>query len=111
MPSYVFVGRVIPERANVNVSTLQLHIAAPDAGFEAATILTISLSIIVAKVDTPTPITDFLTFKNYLEHQVGLVVAALGFATGCGYAVEITSEVTQVPHIIFGVGIPEIGSA
>jgi len=110
MATYVFTGRVMPERANVNVSAFQVQLLATDAGVSGNAIVSIDVSQVSVMLNTETVNVDLHTLKNYMEYIVRNLVDALGYLSGCGYDVEITS-VTEPDgkQTVFGVGILELG--
>jgi len=97
----VFFGRVLPERANVNVSPFKLM-----AGSTAANLAEVTISIGASQV-TARVIGDggydLSTLKNVVKTIVSVLVDTLGFEKGCGYQVEITGSDGPEGQIVYGV--------
>jgi len=109
MATYTFTGKVMPERANVNISVLSLTFQAKDAGFSGETIISIACSQVSIKLDTPDTGVDLPTMKNYLGQIVRNLVDSYGYISGRGYDIEITSVVDpNGQQTVFGVGIREL---
>ena len=112
MITYLFNGKVIPERADVNVTATIVNIEAKDAGFSGKAIVSISCSQVSVKFDTIDVNIGLLTLKNYMEYVVRTLVDAYGYLSGRGYDVEITSVVDpDGKQTVFGVGIRELEKA
>ncbi|TEB14295.1 hypothetical protein Psfp_03046 [Pelotomaculum sp. FP] len=105
---YIFSGKVLPERANVQfASPLILEVKYNDFDFKV--IINIILSQISAKVEILRGNPDIGTMKNYLESTVRSLVDGLGYLLACGYDVEITSVMLpDSSMIVFGVGVTEL---
>lgn len=108
MNSYIFSGKVLPERANVNVTPIEIKMDAIDAGISGIAIISIAVSQISVVFNTKND-SDLGTLKNYAEYLVRNLVDAFGYLSGRGYDIEITSVVNhEGKYTVFGVGIPEL---
>lgn len=109
MATYIFSGKVMPERADVNISLPSLTFQAKDAGFSGETIISIARSQISIKLDTTDAGVNLDTMKNYMEQLVRNLVDSYGYLSGRGYDIEITSVVNpNGQQAVFGVGIREL---
>lgn len=112
MITYIFSGKVMPERANVSVDATRVNIKAIDAGFSGEAIVSISFSQVSVKLSTTDIDVGLFTLKNYVEYLVRALVDAYGYISGRGYDVEITSVVDpNGEQVVFGVGIKELEKA
>lgn len=112
MSTYIFSGKIMPERADVSVSKISIQILAEDAGINGDAIVSIGASQVSVVIETIDKNAGLPTLKNYVEYLVRTVVDAYGYLTGRGYDVEITSVVDpDGKHTVFGVGIPELEEA
>jgi hypothetical protein len=109
MATYIFNGKVISERANVNISPVSVSLKARDAGFSGEAIVSIACSQISIKLDTTYVAVSLDTMKNYVEYLVRTLVDSYGYLSGRGYDVEITSVVDpNGQQTIFGAGIRDL---
>jgi len=112
MVTYIFTGKVMPERANVNISAPPFHVEAKDAGISFDAIVSIGASQVSVVLNTETVNADLSTLKNYVEDTVKILVDAYGYLSGRGYDIEITSVVEpKGKQIVFGVGIYQLEQA
>ena len=108
MNSYIFSGKVLPERANVNITTIEFEIEAIDAGISGTAIISVAVSQVSIVFNTNNDL-DIMTLKNYVENIVRTLVDSYGYLSGRGYDIEITSVVdNKGKHTVFGVGISEL---
>lgn len=108
MNSYIFSGKVLPERANVNITPIEVKIDAIDAGISGTAIISINVSQVSVVFNTNSN-SDLMTLKNYVDYSVRTLIDAFGYLSGRGYDIEITSVVNhEGKHAVFGVGIPEL---
>lgn len=99
---------VLPERADVNFSPIELEIGAKSANFQGKAQISIVASQVSIVLEIETDI-DLHTIKNTVEYLIRVVVDSFGYLVGRGYDIEITSAVSpQNKHTVFGVGIPEL---
>lgn len=108
MKTYIFSGKILPERANVDVTPLEIDLSAGSANFKGKAIINISVSQISVVLNVETDI-DIFTMKNAVEHTVRVLIDTYGYISGRGYDIEITSVVDpDNKQTVFGVGIPEL---
>lgn len=110
MGTYIFTGKVLPERAAVSVTTpLQLKVQAKDADVEFKATISIAVSQVSVVVKTSEETVDIGTLRNYVEHFVRSVIDAYGYISGRGYDIETTSVIKQDgSQIVFGVEVAEL---
>jgi len=96
---YFISGKVIPERAAVHFSEIVLDMNQHG-----------KLKVICAAGQInaifETPIEDIVSAKLTVEHNVQMIVSALGFSLNCGYSVEIINVFESGKEdkaIVFGV--------
>lgn len=107
--TYSFSGKVLPERADVN---LPLPIKALSRGkgkFPTGWEISISIfrSQLAVTVTTEKAVDDLQPMREIVEGIARFSVDALGFLLACGYDVEITQAMGSDPrsHIVFGVDV------
>lgn len=106
----VFTGRVLPERANVNIRLprVGVEMVFSRRSVEAQIQLSIGasqVSVAVAIPDADPP--DVWTLKNMVETFVRTATDALGYVSGCGYDCEISAVTApNGEHSVFGVNVP-----
>jgi hypothetical protein len=111
MKSYLFYGRVIPERTHVNLTGLdELEINQPESSLKFKLKVTILLSVISATVTSEEEISDLLSLRNFVTDAISFFVDVIGFENGCGYTVEIDSCTynDSKKFIVFGVNIDDL---
>jgi len=111
MKTYVFHGRVIPERTQVNLTGLgEMDFIQPDSNLKFKFKVTIVLSEIVVWVKSEENISDILSLKNFITDTVSFFVDCIGYGNGCGYTVEIdTCSYNEGDDFtVFGVNIDDL---
>lgn len=110
MYHYSFFGKVLPERADVNISPLTVDFFHPDTNIKGKLTITIISSQVSALLITNEEVSNVYTLKNIIEDLIRFEVDMLGFLIGCGYDLEITSLITSpnVSTIVFGVGMHKL---
>lgn len=113
MPTYIFSGRVLPERANVNIQLPLIFVQNNEARLEFHAQVAIGASQVSVVVDTEEEADNLLTLRNYVEWLVRMAVDAFGYLKGIGYDVEITSVVNPSGTLwqVFGVGEPSLAQS
>lgn len=92
METYIFHGRVIPERAHVNLTGLdEMEFIQPESGLQFKFKVSIVLSEISVWVKSEEEISDLTSLKNFVSDTVSFFVDCIGYDNGCGYVVEIDS--------------------
>jgi hypothetical protein len=110
MDTYVFNGKVLPERAVVDVSApMSFGVRAEEAGVALDAVVSIGVSQVAVMIKTEGKNVDLATLKNYVEDLVKAIVDIYGYLSGRGYDVTIDSVVhPDGRQTVFGVGIPEL---
>lgn len=94
--TYLFVGRVYPERASVTFAG-NLRLEGVGAGSDVpASDITVELSQsqITARVICPSAINNLFTARNVVEESARTMLDALNFFHGTGFELEITQVIT-----------------
>ncbi len=101
---YVAIGRVHPERADINFSEITWDI--PNEGKVTASCSASQLTVALEL----NHIDGWVSAKITAEHFAYIIVGALGFATGSGYSVEVIQVIEEngTPHVI---GVRPTGSS
>ena len=108
MKTYVFSGKVHPERANVNISPIKFEFGESDPNFKGKATIAISWSQISLILNIESNV-DLPTMKNTMEHMIRFIVDSYGYISGRGYDVELTSVVDPNNNqTVFGVGIDDL---
>jgi hypothetical protein len=106
--SYIFFGKVIPERANVNISSLNAEMSDLNEKKLGEMKTSIIASQITVQVNLKQKFDEILTLKNAVEEAIRVQVDLLGYTNSCGYDIEI-SQVTDLAGNtqVFGVNIDD----
>lgn len=108
MGIYTFSGKVLPERTNVSIPTIELNMKAIGTNISGTATIYILLSQVSVILNTNSD-SDLPTLKNYMEYLIRTYIDAYGYLFGRGYDVEITSAINpEGNYTVFGVGIPEL---
>jgi hypothetical protein len=104
--SYVFFGKVMPERANVNISQFNAEMS----DLNGKKIGEMKTSIIASQINVQVILTqdfsEILTLKNDIEDALRVQVDVLGYTNSCGYDIEIIQAVDSSGKVYpFGVNI------
>ena len=111
MNHYVFSGKILPERAIVNIPPIEINMEATDAGISGTVIVSIVVSQVSIVFNTNSE-SDIFTLRNYVESTLRTLVDTYGYLSGRGYDVEITSALNDKGgYTVFGVGIGELENA
>ena len=111
MATYIFNGKVLPERACVTIGPVETAtVVIPDIPLRFQAAITICASQILIAVNTDNSIKDLETLRNCVEAIVRNIVDAYGYIEGRGYDIEITSVIDSVGKewMIFPVEIRQI---
>jgi hypothetical protein len=95
---YRFVGRLLPERADVKLLIPPFDYESKDKNFRGTVYLEIIYSQINVIFKTTSEINNINTLKNYIEDSVRLHVDAFGYLNGCGYDIEIIGMLDTNNH-------------
>ncbi len=117
MTVYVFSGRVVPERAEVELKSepfvpfpIDLEVDSESLIGKIRVKVSLNVSQLAVIVETRQEVPEIETLKNLIEQVVRAAVDTYGYLTGRGYDVEITSVVRPDGQLslVFGVGILEL---
>lgn len=110
MATYIFSGKVIPERAAVSITPVKIRASVPEARLEFDAVISIAVSQVSVVVEADGEVNDLPTLRNYVEWLVRIEVDAFGYLEGRGYDVEITSVTGSdgSPWLVFGVEEPAL---
>lgn len=106
--SYVFSGRVIPERACLMVGSFELPIDDTTGITSIMVSITFSMiSVVVSVRDSPA---DLLTLRHSMTDAASAFVDAKGFLMGAGFTVELeTCILPDRSVLVFGAGWDGLG--
>ncbi|WP_353634728.1 hypothetical protein ABSL23_03540 [Halobacterium sp. NMX12-1] len=97
---YVFTGRVIPERSNVHIQSLEAHSEYGKLD------ISIASSQIQAVLDSEDGIENIHTARNSVKSAVHEILDIFSFTHGYSYSIEITSVTyPNNRHRVFGVDV------
>ncbi|WOD14514.1 hypothetical protein [Paraburkholderia kirstenboschensis] len=108
--TYYFTGRVIPERAGINLENVSFHVSAGDDVPAGVLYIQAFAGQLFGRLITPTAIKNVFTARNLVEDSARAVLGAVGFVFARGYAVEIVQFVAPdlVDDRVFGVDVPAL---
>jgi hypothetical protein len=107
--TYIFIGRVYPERAAVSFEG-NTNFAGVGLGDDVPTsevTVEISQSQITARMICPSPIKNIFTARNIVQDCAQTMLDALNFFHGCGFQMEIT-QVIPPSGLMSNLFIPQI---
>jgi hypothetical protein len=90
MATFILAGRVIPEKAGVNIHPVKISFVARVAGFQGEITVSVISSQICVRLETRDLDVPKDTMKNYVEHTVRTIVDLYGITEGNGYYTEIS---------------------
>jgi hypothetical protein len=102
----VFTGRIYPERAACFFQNIPPHLFGPDPSHLSRIDLFVFGSQILVRVTGGFDTADIDTLKNSVKIFASIFTDALGWETGYGYTVEITTCTSPQDQFVFGVDIP-----
>lgn len=107
---YIFTGRVIPERALIDIGEVTFGIVQSDDVPAGELHVQIILSQISARYLGSDDIKNLFTLRNVVEDAVRILLDVAGYYAGYGYDAEIVQMVR--PHsadkYVFGIDIPTL---
>lgn len=104
---YIFTGKVLPERAGVNLPNVIFGGVHNEIGLSFSAELSINYSQIAAEIEIHKGDIDIFTLMNIVQASIGSIVDAFGYIHGIGYDIEIISAVDEKANqTVFGVGVP-----
>ena len=106
--TYIFFGRVLPERANVNISSLNFEWK----NIEGEVIGELNTSILVSQINAQITLKqrpdELITLKNGIEEAMRVQLDLLGYTNSCGYDLEIIQVTDLLGNIeVFGANIDD----
>ncbi len=111
METYIFHGKVLPERTHVNLTGLPpINIIQPESNLNFELKISILLSEISAYVTSEEVIPDLISLKNFVTDAISFLVDCIGYENGCSYLTEIDSCSYNKGNdfVVFGVDISEL---
>jgi len=110
--TYSLTGKVLPERAVVNLPLTVKVMASPEGNMPAGWEVVVSAvrSQVAVMLTTPQRVDDLDDMRDRVEAVTRFCVDALGFLLACGYDVELTQviDLENFSHQVFGVDVPSI---
>src|SRR6267378_3182490 len=86
---YVLTGRIIPERAILQVSEIRFLVAGGEDVPQGGVSIEIVNSQVFATYKSQSSVKNIFTLRNIIEDAVRLIADVAGFWQGYGYDVEI----------------------
>lgn len=104
MPTYIFQGRVLPERAQLTMDIRKIGIRTQNQDW----ILSVSIILNQITVFLDADSDDIFTLRNFVHDFLSAQLSVTGFTHGHYYDVEITRVVTpdQRCDYVFGIEMP-----
>ncbi|MHB8744776.1 MAG: hypothetical protein ACYC9L_16920 [Sulfuricaulis sp.] len=107
--TYCLSGKVLPERAVVNLPLTVKVVASPEGSMPSGWEVVVSTvrSQLAVTLTTPEPIDDLDEMRERMEGIARFCIDTLGFLLACGYDIELTQVVGIDPltHNVFGVDV------
>ncbi|MDA2934010.1 hypothetical protein MYX82_06670 [Acidobacteria bacterium AH-259-D05] len=111
MKTYIFTGRVHPERSAMGFQQpLSAPLKSKDGKDLGNATFWIGVSQVVVMLEVEDDPTDLLTVRNSIEDITRALVDSYGYLTGRGYDVEISVVIDPMHHRsqVFGIDVPEL---
>jgi hypothetical protein len=110
MHTYILTGRVIPERAVLDIKEIQFKTLASEDVPEGDLFVEILKSQISARFLVATQVQNFFTLRNTVEDAVRMLLDVAGYFHGYGYDVEIVQMVHSDSSLkqVFGIDVPAL---
>lgn len=110
MHTYIFTGRVIPERAVLDIKEIPFKILASEDVPEGDLFVEILKSQISARFLAAIQVQNIFTLRNTIEDAVRMLLDVAGYFHGYGYDVEIVQMVhaDSSQKQVFGIDIPTL---
>ena len=109
MPSFTFFGKVLPERATLDISRpIEAKIQTPDGNVYVIKIhIHVNQVITTIKTSNDTDI-DFPSLRNHVEEVIRTLIDFAGYLYGIGYDYEMISVLNNETDrvTVFGVDLP-----
>lgn len=106
--TYIFLGRVIPERALLDIGEVKMKVLASDEVPEGELFIEIIKSQVFVQFLGANKVQNVFTLRNYVEEAVRMLLDVTGYFYGYGYDVEIIQLVSPntSEKQVFGIDIP-----
>jgi hypothetical protein len=106
--TYIFFGKVLPERANVHIPPQIAEVTDLNGKKIGEMTSFIVASQITIQVTLTQKFNEIITLKNDIEDAIRVQVDVLGYTNSCGYDIEITQVMDLSGNIqVFGVNIED----
>jgi hypothetical protein len=111
--TYIFSGRVVPERALLDTSEFSFRALAPADVPEGDLFIQIIKSQVSARFVCQGSVTNIFTLRNIVEDAARTILDAVGYHRGYGYDLEIVQMVRpdSSQKQVFGIDVPVVASA
>ncbi|MBS0157381.1 MAG: hypothetical protein JSS26_02185 [Nitrospira sp.] len=108
MKAYIFTGKIIPERALLDITEVQFGILASEDVPPGELFVEIIKSQIIARFLAPAEVKNIFSLRNAVEDAVRMLLDAAGYFHGYGYDVEIVSLILpeSSQKYVFGIDVP-----
>ncbi len=106
--TYILTGRVIPERALLDISEVKLKVPASDDVPEGDLFIEVIKSQICVRFSASGEIRNILTLRNIVEDAARMLLDVAGYSAGYGYDAEIVQAVRSntSEKYVFGIDVP-----
>lgn len=110
MHAYILTGRVIPERAVLDIKEIQFKTLPSEDVPEGDLFVEILRSQISARFSAVTKVNNIFTLRNMVEDAVRMLLDVAGYFHGYGYDVEIVQVVSldSSEKQVFGIDVPAL---
>ena len=108
--TYILTGRVIPERALLDISEVRLKVLASDDVPEGDLFIQVIKSQIFVRFLAAGEVRNIFTLRNIVEDAARMVLDATGYFAGYGYDAEIVQAVRSnaSEKYVFGIDVPAL---
>jgi hypothetical protein len=110
MQTYLFFGRLIPERALLDFSEVAIGVPSQFDVPVGQLYIQIIKSQVLIRFVTESEVSNILTLKNIVDDATRMLLDAVGFCYGYGYDLEIVSmqRPDSAQMAVFGIDIPSL---
>ncbi|ALP62843.1 hypothetical protein [Paraburkholderia caribensis] len=108
MLTYLFFGKVLPERAQLSVSEIRFEMRDATSDVTRVLFVEIIYNQVVARIETDTPLDDHFTAKNAVDDAVRTILDGVGFGMAHAYDLDLVQFADPVSprKQVFGINIP-----
>lgn len=115
MSVHILTGRVLPERATIDIGQLRFQIVETSDVSQGDLSVEIVHSQIFAKFTTAGAVANIFTLRNIVEDAVRALLDIVGYVHGYGYDADIVQyippEEAGTSSYVFGINIPAIADS